>query len=88
MLDFFISLHRAVKGARTGGFEFLVAGLNPHAGEDGLLGREEIEEVAPAIKEARRQGLKVSGPYPPDVVFRAPWGGRTKWSLPFTMTRG
>ncbi|MBP1766870.1 MAG: pdxA [Candidatus Aminicenantes bacterium] len=78
LLDFFISLHRSVKGARTGGFEFLVAGLNPHAGEDGLLGREEIEEVAPAVKEARRHGLKISGPYPPDVVFRRALGRKDK----------
>jgi len=76
--DFFYSLHRAVKGARMGGFEFLVAGLNPHAGEDGLLGREEIEEIAPAVKEARRHGLKISGPYPPDVVFRSALGRKDK----------
>ncbi len=78
LLDFFVSLHRAVKGIHPGGFEFLVAGLNPHAGEDGLLGRDEIEEIAPAIKEARRQGLKVSGPFPPDVVFRSALGRRDK----------
>jgi len=76
--DFFYSLHRAVKRARPGGFEFLVAGLNPHAGEDGLLGREEIEEISPAIREARRQGLRISGPYPPDVVFRSALGQKDK----------
>jgi 4-hydroxythreonine-4-phosphate dehydrogenase len=78
LLDFFISLHRATRRVRPGGFEFLVAGLNPHAGEDGLLGREEIEEISPAVREARRQGLKVSGPYPPDVVFRSALGRRDK----------
>jgi 4-hydroxythreonine-4-phosphate dehydrogenase len=76
--DFFISLHRAVKGVRPGGFEFLVAGLNPHAGEGGLLGREESDEITPAIKEARRLGIKVSGPYPPDVVFRSAMGRKDK----------
>ncbi len=46
-----------------------VAGLNPHAGENGLFGREEIEEIVPAVEEARRRGLPVEGPVPPDTVF-------------------
>lgn len=46
-----------------------VAGLNPHAGEGGLFGREEMEVLAPAIEQARAQGCKVSGPYAPDTVF-------------------
>ncbi|MFQ6067779.1 MAG: PdxA family protein, partial [bacterium] len=46
-----------------------VAGLNPHAGEMGLFGREEITEILPAVKEARLQGMKVAGPIPPDTVF-------------------
>lgn len=46
-----------------------VAGLNPHAGEGGLMGREEIEILMPAIEQARREGLQVSGPHPPDTVF-------------------
>jgi 4-hydroxythreonine-4-phosphate dehydrogenase len=46
-----------------------VAGLNPHAGEGGLFGREEIEEVAPAVAAARAEGLAVSGPVPPDTIF-------------------
>jgi 4-hydroxythreonine-4-phosphate dehydrogenase len=55
-------------------YEFLVAGLNPHAGEDGLLGREELDESEPAVCEARESGLRVSGPFPPDVVFRRALG--------------
>jgi 4-hydroxythreonine-4-phosphate dehydrogenase len=47
----------------------LVAGLNPHAGESGYLGREEIEVIAPAIEAARREGLGVSGPWPADTLF-------------------
>jgi 4-hydroxythreonine-4-phosphate dehydrogenase len=74
LLGFFISLKRSLKRVGPRKFEFLVAGLNPHAGEGGLLGREETEEIAPAIKEARRQGVKISGPYPPDVVFRKALG--------------
>lgn len=46
-----------------------VAGLNPHAGEGGLMGREEIDIIAPAIEQARGLGLNVTGPYPPDTVF-------------------
>ena len=46
-----------------------VAGLNPHAGEGGLFGREEIEIISPAIEDMRRQGLDVSGPFAPDTVF-------------------
>ncbi len=46
-----------------------VAGLNPHAGEGGLFGREEIEVIAPAVQAARAEGLHVSGPFAPDTVF-------------------
>ena len=46
-----------------------VAGLNPHAGEGGLFGREEIEHIEPAIARARDMGLLTSGPWPPDTVF-------------------
>lgn len=46
-----------------------VAGLNPHAGEDGLLGEEERQVIAPAIADATAEGLDVSGPYPADTVF-------------------
>ena len=46
-----------------------VAGLNPHAGEGGLFGREEIEIIAPAIAQARAQGMDVQGPFAPDTVF-------------------
>jgi len=46
-----------------------VAGLNPHAGEGGLFGREEIDRIAPAVAQARAQGLDVTGPLAPDTVF-------------------
>ncbi len=46
-----------------------VAGLNPHAGEGGLFGREEIDVIAPAIAAARAQGIDVRGPIAPDTVF-------------------
>lgn len=46
-----------------------VAALNPHGGEGGMLGREEIDEIAPAVAEAQRQGMNVVGPIPADSVF-------------------
>jgi len=46
-----------------------VAGLNPHAGEGGLFGDEEIAHIAPAIADARAEGWDASGPYAPDTVF-------------------
>ena len=52
-----------------------VAGLNPHSGENGLFGREEIDEIIPAIAEAREEGMTVEGPVPPDTVFSKAIGG-------------
>jgi 4-hydroxythreonine-4-phosphate dehydrogenase len=46
-----------------------VAALNPHAGEGGAFGREEIDVIAPAVAEARAQGIEVSGPFPSDTVY-------------------
>jgi 4-hydroxythreonine-4-phosphate dehydrogenase len=46
-----------------------VAGLNPHAGENGLFGNEEIREIRPAVEWAQSQGLPVEGPFPADTVF-------------------
>ncbi len=48
-----------------------VSGLNPHAGEDGSLGTEEIDIIAPAIAAARDEGIDVTGPYPADTLFHA-----------------
>ena len=47
----------------------MVTGLNPHAGEDGHLGREEIDTIIPAINAAQVEGIKVSGPFPADTLF-------------------
>lgn len=46
-----------------------VAGLNPHAGENGLFGDEEIQEIRPAVEEAKKQGIPVEGPLAPDTLF-------------------
>ena len=50
----------------------LVAGLNPHAGEGGYLGSEEIEVIAPVLEKLRAQGLLLSGPHPADTLFTPP----------------
>lgn len=48
-----------------------VAGLNPHAGEGGTMGREEIDVIAPAIAQLREEGMDVSGPHSPDTMFHS-----------------
>ena len=50
----------------------LVAGLNPHAGEGGYLGREEIEVIAPVLERLRGEGLQLIGPLPADTMFTPP----------------
>lgn len=52
-----------------------VAGLNPHCGENGLFGREEIEEIAPAVEAAKKEGILAEGPVPADTVFSKAQGG-------------
>jgi 4-hydroxythreonine-4-phosphate dehydrogenase len=46
-----------------------VAGINPHAGENGLFGNEEIKEIGPAVRSMKEKGINVEGPCPPDTVF-------------------
>lgn len=52
-----------------------VSGLNPHSGENGLFGTEEIEEIIPAINMAKEKGINVEGPVPPDSLFSKALGG-------------
>jgi len=66
---------------RHAGGRIAVAGLNPHAGEDGLLGDEEATTLAPAVAEARRRGWNVSGPESPDAVFVKNRAGACDWVL-------
>jgi 4-hydroxythreonine-4-phosphate dehydrogenase len=49
-----------------------VAGLNPHAGEGGIMGREEIETIAPVLEALRAEGFDLSGPLPADTMFHPP----------------
>lgn len=53
-----------------------VAGLNPHCSENGLFGTEEEKEIIPAIEEAKKQGINVEGPMPPDTIFSKGLGGQ------------
>jgi len=52
-----------------------VAGLNPHAGEAGIFGDEEIKKITPAVRKSQKEGITVSGPYPPDTVFHKAYKG-------------
>lgn len=73
------AIRLAHKGAFALGFanpRVAVAGLNPHAGEGGLFGREEIEIISPAIEAARAEGIDVTGPWPGDTVFMQARMGR------------
>ncbi len=61
------------------GFEDIrigVASLNPHAGESGNIGREEIDEISPAIAAARAEGIRADGPFPVNALFSPPYDGR------------
>jgi 4-hydroxythreonine-4-phosphate dehydrogenase len=53
-----------------------VAALNPHAGEGGMVGREEIDQITPAIETAREKGMDVSGPIPADTVYIRAFNGQ------------
>lgn len=69
-----VAAGRIVAAALTADFaiarpRLAVAGLNPHAGEDGTLGREEIEVIAPAVAQLRSEGIAVDGPAPADSLF-------------------
>jgi len=73
------TIQLAHQGTQQFGIErprIAVAGLNPHAGEGGLFGREEIEIIAPAVAQARDAGIDASGPWPGDTVFMQARQGR------------
>ena len=66
------TIRTAHDSLRRFGFErprIAVAGLNPHSGEGGLFGEEEIRAIRPAVERARAEGLDVTGPWPPDTIF-------------------
>ena len=72
-------IENSVKALRQLGIDaphLAVAALNPHGGEDGLFGREEMDAITPAIEAARARGMRVSGPVPADSVFHMARIGR------------
>ncbi len=66
---------RTLDGLGIVGGRIAVAGLNPHAGEDGLFGDEEQTEIGPAVEAARTDGMNVTGPLPADTLFSRARGG-------------
>jgi 4-hydroxythreonine-4-phosphate dehydrogenase len=61
--------HQAMQRAGIAAPRIAVAGLNPHAGEGGLFGREELDHIQPAIQAAQAQGINAQGPFPPDTIY-------------------
>ncbi len=88
LVDFLMMLHRALGKIPGGPFTLLVAGLNPHAGEDGSLGREENEEIRPAIDAVRRNGVPIAGPFSPDTVFLRALGRKEAVVVALTHDQG
>lgn len=68
--------HDALKKMQIQDPRIAVAGLNPHAGENGLFGTEEIDEIIPAIEAAKASGINAEGPFPPDTIFPKMKGGQ------------
>lgn len=72
------TIHLAQRACRMLGIaapRIAVAGLNPHAGEAGIFGDEEIREITPAVEAARRRGIRATGPFPPDTIFHKAYKG-------------
>ena len=86
--DLIVSTARVVAADMTRRFgvarpRLAFAGLNPHAGEGGAMGREEIETIAPAIETLRAEGVDVVGPLPADTMFHA--AARARYDVALTM---
>ena len=69
MLDTLRITQRSLAAFGIASPRIAVAGLNPHAGEGGLFGDEELNIIAPAIAAARAEGIDASGPFAPDTIF-------------------
>ncbi len=71
-------IKRCCYGMRSFGVEnprLAIAGLNPHSGEHGLFGWEEVEEIMPAVAQAQKEGIQISGPIGADSIFHLALGG-------------
>lgn len=62
-------LNKALRASGKSNPRIAVAGLNPHAGDGGMFGSEEIDIIEPAVRQAQQQGINVEGPFPPDTIF-------------------
>ncbi len=71
LADEYLGRYMGIAGARIG-----VAGLNPHGGEGGRLGTEEVRVIEPAIRRARDEGILAEGPFPADSIFRPAFARR------------
>lgn len=69
LVDFIVFLVHRLRRYGLSGLRVAVAGFNPHAGEGGLFGDEEIRIIAPAIEACRRKGIDAEGPFPADTMF-------------------
>jgi len=76
IVDYVIRCKNALAKLGVDGGSMAVAGLNPHSGERGLFGDEEVKHVVPAIEELKGMGFDVEGPVPPDSVFHMALQGR------------
>jgi 4-hydroxythreonine-4-phosphate dehydrogenase len=69
VLESILDADRTIRRSGTARPRLAVAGLNPHAGEGGLFGREEIDVIAPAVADAKAHGIAAEGPFPADTVW-------------------
>jgi 4-hydroxythreonine-4-phosphate dehydrogenase len=69
MLERITLAHAALRDMGIASPKIAVSGLNPHAGENGMFGREEVDHIAPAVEAARARGIDAQGPFPADTVF-------------------
>ena len=69
MLERITLAHAALRDMGIASPRIAVSGLNPHAGENGMFGREEVDHIAPAVEAARAKGIDAQGPFPADTVF-------------------
>jgi 4-hydroxythreonine-4-phosphate dehydrogenase len=76
VLDAILLIHDTLKLAGVAAPRLLVAALNPHGGEGGLFGREELDHIAPAVEEAKARGIQAAGPFPADTIFLRAKAGR------------
>jgi 4-hydroxythreonine-4-phosphate dehydrogenase len=76
ILDAIRLADRTMRRAGVAAPRIAVAALNPHAGENGLFGRDEIEVIRPTVERARGEGIDASGPYPADTVYLKAFAGQ------------